>query len=88
MEWRTILCGRFLLQCRLWKGRIGTLVSAWLFNNKGLRSGKPSFHFELVNAKLTAAIPYKYDGREVVKIGVNVSTENNVRTITDWKVEK
>ena len=22
------------------------------------------------------------------KIGVNVSTENNVRTITDWKVEK
>ena len=34
------------------------------------------------------SIPYKYDGREVVKIGVNISTENNVRTITDWKVEE
>ncbi|MBR6278835.1 MAG: AAA family ATPase [Bacteroidales bacterium] len=40
-----------------------------------------------INSK-NYSIPYKYDGREVVKIGVNVSTENNVRTITDWKVEK
>ncbi|MCR4560369.1 MAG: hypothetical protein K5685_09850 [Bacteroidales bacterium] len=46
------------------------------------------FHFELVNAKLTAAIPYKYDGREVVKIGVNVSSENDVRTIDKWVVER
>jgi hypothetical protein len=40
-----------------------------------------------INSK-NYSIPYKYDGREVVKIGVNISTENNVRTITDWKVEK
>ncbi|MBQ5452938.1 MAG: AAA family ATPase [Bacteroidales bacterium] len=32
-------------------------------------------------------IPYKYDGRTVVKIGVNISSENNVRTITEWKAE-
>jgi hypothetical protein len=38
-----------------------------------------------INSK-NYAIPYKYDGREVVKIGVNISSENNVRTITDWKV--
>ena len=40
-----------------------------------------------INSK-NYSIPYKYDGREVVKIGVNISTENNVRTVTDWKVEK
>ncbi len=39
-----------------------------------------------INSK-NYTIPYKYDGREVVKIGVNISTENNVRTITDWVVE-
>jgi uncharacterized protein YjbK len=33
-------------------------------------------------------IAYKYDGREVVKIGVNISTVKNVRTITEWRVEK
>ena len=33
-------------------------------------------------------IAYKHDGREIVKIGINISTENNVRTITEWKVEK
>lgn len=40
-----------------------------------------------INSK-NYSIPYKYDGREVVKIGVNVSTENNVRTIDKWVVEK
>ncbi|MBQ3658122.1 MAG: AAA family ATPase [Bacteroidales bacterium] len=40
-----------------------------------------------INSK-NYSIPYKYDGREVVKIGANISTENNVRTITDWKVER
>ncbi|MEE3448168.1 MAG: AAA family ATPase [Bacteroidales bacterium] len=40
-----------------------------------------------INSK-NYSIPYKYDGREVVKIGVNISSENNVRTITDWKVEE
>ncbi|MBQ5550345.1 MAG: PD-(D/E)XK nuclease domain-containing protein, partial [Bacteroidales bacterium] len=33
-------------------------------------------------------IAYKHDGREIVKIGINISTENNVRTIKEWKVEK
>lgn len=33
-------------------------------------------------------IAYKYDGREVIKIGVNISTVKNVRTITEWRVEK
>ncbi len=32
-------------------------------------------------------IAYKYDGREVVKIGVNISSDGDVRTITEWKVE-
>ena len=32
-------------------------------------------------------IAYKYDGREIVKIGVNISTDGDVRTITEWKVE-
>ena len=40
-----------------------------------------------INSK-NYSIPYKYDGREVVKIGVNVSTENNVRSIDKWVVEK
>ena len=40
-----------------------------------------------INSK-NYSIPYKYDGREVVKIGVNISTENGVRTITGWKVER
>ena len=40
-----------------------------------------------INSK-NYAIPYKYDGREIVKIGINISSENNVRTITDWVVEK
>ena len=40
-----------------------------------------------INSK-NYAIPYKYDGREIIKIGVNISSENNVRTITDWVVEK
>ena len=40
-----------------------------------------------INSK-NYAIPYKYDGREVVKIGVNVSSENNVRTIDKWVVER
>lgn len=40
-----------------------------------------------INSK-NYAIPYKYDGREVVKIGVNISTENNVRTIDNWVVER
>lgn len=40
-----------------------------------------------INSK-NYSIPYKYDGREVVKIGVNISSENNVRTITDWMTER
>ena len=40
-----------------------------------------------INSK-NYAIPYKYDGREIIKIGVNISSENNVRTVTDWAVEK
>ena len=45
------------------------------------------------DAKLSAnqfkkyPIAYKYDGREIVKIGVNISTDGDVRTITEWKVE-
>ena len=49
--------------------------------------GSASDALAQINSK-NYAIPYKYDGREVVKIGVNISTENNVRTITDWKVER
>jgi hypothetical protein len=29
----------------------------------------------------------KYGGREIIKIGVNVSSENNVRTIDKWVVK-
>ena len=39
-----------------------------------------------INSK-NYAIPYKYDGREVIKIGVNVSSEDDVRTIDRWVVE-
>ena len=30
------------------------------------------------------AIPYEADGRKVVKVGINVSSEE--RTISDWKI--
>ncbi|MBQ4408326.1 MAG: hypothetical protein II852_15110 [Bacteroidales bacterium] len=40
-----------------------------------------------INSK-NYAIPYKYDGREIIKIGVNVSSENDVRTIDKWVVER
>ncbi|MBQ3657731.1 MAG: AAA family ATPase [Bacteroidales bacterium] len=40
-----------------------------------------------INSK-NYAIPYKYDGREIIKIGVNISSDNNVRTIDKWVVEK
>lgn len=34
------------------------------------------------------SIPYKYDGREVVKIGVNITSNKKARTIDNWVVEK
>lgn len=34
------------------------------------------------------SIPYKYDGREVVKIGVNITSNKKARTIENWVVEK
>ena len=40
-----------------------------------------------INSK-NYAIPYKYDGREIVKIGVNISSDGNVRTIDKWEVER
>ena len=40
-----------------------------------------------INSK-NYSIPYKYDGREIVKTGVNISDKKHVRTITEWKVEK
>ncbi len=40
-----------------------------------------------INSK-NYAIPYKYDGREIVKIGVNISSDGNVRTIDKWVVER
>ncbi|MBQ3656930.1 MAG: AAA family ATPase [Bacteroidales bacterium] len=36
-----------------------------------------------INSK-NYAIPYKYDGREIIKIGANISSNNNVRTIENW----
>ena len=49
--------------------------------------GSASDALAQINSK-NYAIPYKHDGREIVKIGVNISAENNVRTITDWIVER
>ena len=49
--------------------------------------GSASDALAQINSK-NYAIPYKYDGREIVKIGVNISSENNVRTITNWVVER
>ena len=40
-----------------------------------------------INSK-NYSIPFKYDGREVVKIGVNISSDSGVRTIDKWIVEK
>ncbi len=40
-----------------------------------------------INSK-NYAIPYKYDGREIVKIGVNISSDGNARTIEKWVVER
>ena len=40
-----------------------------------------------INSK-NYSIPFKYDGREVVKIGINISSDSGVRTIDKWIVEK
>ncbi len=40
-----------------------------------------------INSK-NYSIPYKYDGREVVKIGINITSDSNVRTIDSWVIEK
>ena len=40
-----------------------------------------------INSK-NYAIPYKYDGREIIKIGANISSDNNVRTIENWVTGK
>jgi len=49
--------------------------------------GSASDALAQINSK-NYVIPYKYDGREVIKIGVNISSENNVRTIDRWVVER
>ena len=33
-------------------------------------------------------IAYKHDGREIIKIGINIATVNNVRTVESWAVER